>query len=134
MIEAGLLRDVFVVAAFASGVGWFSATSCAGLIGSSSSRRTTSTFTGGADGLSPLADTVTGAGSGRVVHGGGETAALARDGAGAGAVGGDVEVADDLGAAATSGDWLVPGGDDAGGLVRKASEAGRFVATGCAGG
>ena len=57
---------------------------------------------------------------------------LARDGDGDGAVGGDVEEADDLGAAATTSGWLVPGGDDASGLVRKASGAGRFVATGCA--
>ena len=131
VIGAGLPGVVCVVSELASG-DWFSATSCAGLIGSSSSRRTTSTFAGDADGLSALAGTVAGVGSGRVVPGGGEAAALARDGDGAGGVGGDVEVADDLGTAATSGGWLVPGGDDAGGLVRKASGAGRFVATGCA--
>src|SRR5437870_4583555 len=55
VIEVGLVREVFVVAAFANGSDWFSARSCASLIGSSSSRRTTSTFTGGADGLSALA-------------------------------------------------------------------------------
>ena len=127
MTEAGPLRDVFVVAALAIGGDWFSATSCAGLIGSSSSRRTTSTFTVGAGGLSALAGTVAVAGSGRVVPGGGE--APARDSAGAGC--GDVEVADDLGATATTiVGWLVPGGDDTGGLVRKASGAGRFVAIG----
>ena len=131
MIGGGLLGDVFVVSALAGG-DWFSATSCAGLIGSSSSRRTTSTFTGDADGLSVLAATVAGVGSGRVVPGGGEAAVLARDGDGDGAVGGDVEEADDLGAAATTSGWLVPGGDDASGLLRKASGAGRFVATGCA--
>ena len=49
---------------------------------------------------------------------------------GADAGGGDVEAADDLGVAATSGGWLVPAAKDAGGLVRKASGAGRFVATG----
>ena len=131
MIGGGLLGDVFVVSALAGG-DWFSATSCAGLTGSSSSRRTTSTFTGGADGLSSLAGTVPAAGSGRVVPGGGAVAALARDSDGAGVVGGDVEVAEGLGAAASSGGWLVPRANDAGGLERKASRAGRFVATGCA--
>src|SRR6185503_17658918 len=108
-VDAGLPGDVFVVAAFTSGSGSFRDTSCAGLIGSSSSRRTTSTFTGGAGGLSPLPSAVTRAGGGRVVTGGGEAAGLAREGADAGVVGGDVEVADDLGAAATSVGWLVPG-------------------------
>ena len=121
-----------MVAALTGGGDGFSATSCAGLIGSSSFRRTTSTFTGGADGLSALAGPVAGAGRGRVVPGGGEAAALARDGVGNGS--GDVEVEEDLGAAATSGGWLVSGADEARGLVRKASGAGRFVAIGCAAG
>src|SRR5439155_22607309 len=112
----------------ACGDGWFSATSSAGLIGSSSSRRTNSTFTGRADGLSALGVKGAVAGGGWVVPGRGEAATLMRSGADAG--GGDVEAADELGVAATSGGWLVPAAKDAGGLVRKASGAGRFVATG----
>ena|SRR6266542_1077580 len=104
VLDAGLLEAVFGLAALASGDGWFSVTSCAGLIGFSSSKRTTSTFTGGADVPSALAAAGETAGSGREVPGGGE--ALARDG---GAAGGDVETEDGLGAAATMGVGLVPG-------------------------
>src|SRR5438552_6953354 len=123
VLEAGSLKDAFV-AALAGAGGWFNATSCASLIGSSSSKRTTSTFTGGAAGLSALVGKVAAAGSACVVPGGGE--ALAREGVGAG--GGDVEAANDLGAAATIGVWLVLGAKDAGRLVCAASRAGRFVA------
>ena len=132
MAEVGLFRDVLVLVAFTVGGDEFSATSRAGLIGSSSSRRMISTFTGGADGLSVLADTV--AGGGRVIPGGVPAAAVGRDFDGASAGGDDVKVTDGLGAAATMVGRLVAGDNAGGGLEPKATSAGRFVSTGCADG
>ena len=133
MVEVGLFRDVLVLVTFAVGGDEFSATSRAGLIGSSSSRRMISTFTGGADGLSVLADTVAGGGA-RVIPGGVPAAGLGRDFDGASAGGGDVKVTDGLGAAATMVGRLVAGAKAGGGLEPKASSAGRFVSTRCADG
>src|SRR5207253_1518417 len=79
---------------------------------------------GGAEGLSALAGSVAGAESGRGYEG------LAREGD-AEVTGGADEVTDDLGTAATTGVWLVAGATDGGGLLRRTSGAGRFVATGC---
>src|SRR5262245_9968568 len=102
ILEGELLKELFV----ASEGAWFSPTSCAGLIGSSSSRRTTSTLTRGADELSALPGAAAGAARRRVVPGEGEAAAPTRAVDGDDTVGGEVAVTDDLNAEATSGGAL----------------------------
>ena len=128
-----MVRVVFVVAVLTGEDDEFSATSRAGLIGSSSSRRTTSTFAGGADGLWVLTGTVAG-GGGRGIPAGVPAAALGRDLDGASVGGGDVKVTDGLGAAVTIVGKLVAGATIGGALEPEASSAGRFVSTGCADG
>src|ERR1041385_6931800 len=133
-VVAGLLRAAFEEA-LAGGGGWFSATSCAGLMGSSASRRTTSTLTGGRDGDSALAGNVAETPGGRDVPEAVAVAALVRGADKADTAGGEFEMGGDLVAAARRGGGFVAGGREAGGtevaeLARTASVTGRFVADG----